>query len=108
MAGGVTSAASPNGGTVSSVMYLRAAHSSVLLDQGGADQAHDGGVVREDAHHVGAPLDLLVDALQRVGRVDLRAVFASILDWELPLPTGSPQVAKGSSPPWNPPQGVWS
>ena len=47
----------------------------VLLDQDGADQTHDGFVVGKDAHHVGASLDLLVDALQWIGRVDLRAML---------------------------------
>ena len=47
----------------------------VLLDQDGADQAQDGFVVGKDAHHVGAPLDLLVDPLQRIGGVDLRSML---------------------------------
>jgi len=36
-----------------------------------ADEADDGSSVREDAHHIGAPLDLLVQALLRVGTPDL-------------------------------------
>jgi hypothetical protein len=39
------------------------AHSSVLLDGERADEADDGSSVREDPHHIGAPADLLVQAL---------------------------------------------
>ena len=43
----------------------------VLFEQDGADEAGDGGLVREDADDLGAPLDLAVEALQRVGAVQL-------------------------------------
>ena len=43
----------------------------VPLQQHGAHQARDGGVIGEDAHHVGAASDLGVEPLQRVGAVDL-------------------------------------
>ena len=43
----------------------------VLLQQHGADQADDRGLVGEDADDVGPALDLLVQALQRVGGVQL-------------------------------------
>jgi hypothetical protein len=39
----------------------------VLFEQHGADEADDGVLVREDADDVGAPLDLAVEALDRVG-----------------------------------------
>ena len=40
-----------------------------------ADQAGDRGVVREDADHVGAALDLLVEPLERFGAPDLAPVL---------------------------------
>jgi hypothetical protein len=40
----------------------------VLLEQDGADQPGDAGLVGEDADDVGASFDLLIQALQRVGR----------------------------------------
>jgi hypothetical protein len=43
----------------------------VLLQQDGADQAGDGGLVGEDADDLGAALDLAVEALDRVGGVEL-------------------------------------
>jgi hypothetical protein len=39
----------------------------VLLQEDGADQAGDGRLVRKDADHLGAALDLAVEALERVG-----------------------------------------
>src|SRR5512132_2902238 len=47
----------------------------VLLEENGADQASDRSLVGEDADHVGASLDLAVDALERIGRVDLGPVL---------------------------------
>ena len=47
----------------------------VLFEQEGADEADDGVLVGEDADDVGAPLDLAVEALDRVGRVQLGAVL---------------------------------
>ena len=46
----------------------------VLLSQDGANQATHGWPVREDAHHIGAASDLLVETLQRVVRPDLPPV----------------------------------
>ena len=46
----------------------------VLLGEDAADQAHHRGGVREDADHVGAALDLLVQPLERVVRPDLTPV----------------------------------
>jgi peroxiredoxin len=46
----------------------------VDLDQHGANQADDGGVVGEDPDDVGAAFDLLVDPLQGVGGGDLGPV----------------------------------
>jgi hypothetical protein len=46
----------------------------LLLQQLAAHQAADRGVVREDADHVGASHDLLVEPLQRVGAPDLAPV----------------------------------
>jgi hypothetical protein len=46
-----------------------------LLEHQGADEADDGLIVREDADDVGAALDLLVDALERVRRRDLGPVL---------------------------------
>ena len=47
----------------------------VLLGQDGADQADDGVVVGEDADHVGAALDLAVEAFERVVGPDLAPVL---------------------------------
>jgi hypothetical protein len=47
----------------------------VLLEEDGADEAGDGGLVREDADDLGAALDLAVQALARIGRVQLRPVL---------------------------------
>jgi hypothetical protein len=44
----------------------------VGLDADGRDQAQHGGIVGEDADHVGAALDLAVEALERVRRPHLR------------------------------------
>jgi hypothetical protein len=41
----------------------------VLLEQDGAHQAGDGVLVGEDADHFGSPLDLAVEAFERIGRV---------------------------------------
>jgi len=41
----------------------------VLLEQDGTDQTGDGLVVGEDADDVGSPLDLAIEALDRVCRV---------------------------------------
>jgi SAM-dependent methyltransferase len=41
----------------------------VLLEQQGAHEADDGRLIGKDRHHVGAPLDLAVEALQRIGGV---------------------------------------
>ena len=41
----------------------------VLLDQDRSDEAQDDGLVREDADHVSAPLDLFVEPFERVGRL---------------------------------------
>ena len=47
----------------------------VLLEQDRPDQTDDGVLVGEDADDIGAPLDLAVEALDRVGRVQLGAVL---------------------------------
>ena len=47
----------------------------VLLQQDGAHQAGEGGVIGEDAHDAGASLDVLVDALKKVGAPDLLPVM---------------------------------
>ena len=41
----------------------------VLLEQYRANQPNDGGLIGEDADDIGAPLDLLVEPLERVGAV---------------------------------------
>ena len=41
----------------------------VLLKQYRADQPNDRGLIGEDADHIGAPLDLLVEPLERIGAV---------------------------------------
>src|SRR6266850_8450049 len=41
----------------------------VLLEQYRANQPNDGGFIGEDADDVGAPLDLFVEPLERVGAV---------------------------------------
>jgi hypothetical protein len=43
--------------------------SIVLLEQDCADQADDGVLIGEDIDHLGPPLDLAVEALDRVGGV---------------------------------------
>ena len=45
------------------------------LQQHRADQALDAVLIREDAHHIGPPFDLLVQALQRVRAMQLRPVL---------------------------------
>jgi hypothetical protein len=47
----------------------------VLLEHHGSDESHDGRIDGEDAHDVRAPLDLGVQAFQRVGAVDLRSAL---------------------------------
>jgi hypothetical protein len=47
----------------------------VLFEQDSADQADDGVVVWEDADDLGAALDFAIDALDRVGRVQLDAML---------------------------------
>ena len=47
----------------------------VLLHEDGADEADDGVLVGEDPDDIGSTLDLLVEALQRVGAVKLGAVL---------------------------------
>jgi hypothetical protein len=42
----------------------------VLLEQQGANQADDRGIVREDPDHIGAPLDLADQTLEGIGRAD--------------------------------------
>ena len=46
----------------------------VLFEQQRADESGDGRFVREDAHDVGAPLDLGVQSFQWIGAVDLCAM----------------------------------
>ena len=46
----------------------------VLFEKHGADQADDGGLVREDADDVSAALDLLDQSFERVGAVQLGPV----------------------------------
>jgi len=46
----------------------------VLLQQDGTDEPNDGLVVGEDADDLGATLDLAVDTLDRIRRVQFRAV----------------------------------
>lgn len=52
----------------------------VLFEQHRADQPGDAGFVGEDADDIGAPLDLLVQSLQRVGAVQLGAVLGREAD----------------------------
>ena len=47
----------------------------VLLEEDGADEAGDGGLVGEDADDLGAALDLAVEPFERVGGVKLRPVL---------------------------------
>ena len=46
----------------------------ILFQQDGPGEPDDGLVVGEDADDLGAALDLAVDALDRIGRVQLRAM----------------------------------
>ena len=50
----------------------------VLLQQQGADQARDGSFVWKDADNIAATLDLAVEALERVGAVQLALRSPSI------------------------------
>jgi hypothetical protein len=43
----------------------------VLCNHQRADEPNDGGVVGEDANDIRAPLDLLVQSLERICRVEL-------------------------------------
>ena len=47
----------------------------VLLQHERADQAHDRGLVGEDGHHIGAALDLAIEAFDRIGRMQLRPML---------------------------------
>jgi len=47
----------------------------ILFTENSADKANNGRLVGKDADHVGAALDLLVDAFQGIGGVDLAPVF---------------------------------
>lgn len=47
----------------------------ILFEQQRADEADQGGVVGEDSHDVGAPADLAVEPLQRVGGAQLGPVL---------------------------------
>jgi hypothetical protein len=46
----------------------------IRLQQHGPDQLDDRRLAREDADHIGPPLDLLVEALERIGGVQLGPV----------------------------------
>ena len=48
----------------------------VLLHEDGADEANDAGFVGEDADDVGAALNLFVEALERIGAVQLGPVLS--------------------------------
>jgi hypothetical protein len=41
----------------------------ILLEQDGADQAGDAGLVEEDADDIGAPFDYLIETSKRIGAV---------------------------------------
>jgi hypothetical protein len=48
----------------------------VLFEQDRTDEADDGGLVGEDPHDLGAPLDLAVETLQRIrNRYDSGGAF---------------------------------
>ena len=51
----------------------------VLLKQDRPDQPDDGVLVGEDAHDIGAPFDLAVEALDRIGRVQLGAMLGLVI-----------------------------
>ena len=48
---------------------------AAFLEEDGADQSGYGGLVWEDAHHLGAALDLAVQPLDGIGGVQLRPVL---------------------------------
>jgi hypothetical protein len=48
--------------------------SSAAAAEDGADEAGNGVFMGEPADHIGAPLDLAIQTLDRVGRVELRAM----------------------------------
>ena len=50
----------------------------VLFGEDGAHEANDRAVIRKDADHVGAPLDLLVQAFLRVVGPDLSFYVSSV------------------------------
>ena len=47
----------------------------VLLEEQGADEAHDGGLVGEDADDIAAALDFAIEAFEWVRAVQLGAVL---------------------------------
>jgi hypothetical protein len=47
-----------------------------LFEQDRADEADDGVLVGKNADDIGAPLDLAIDAFERVGGVQLDAVLS--------------------------------
>ena len=46
----------------------------VLFQKDRAYEAEDVGFVGQDAHHIGAPLNLAIETFDRIGGVDLRPV----------------------------------
>jgi len=46
----------------------------VLLQHQRSDKTSDGGLIRKDTYDIGAALDLFVEALKRIGRMDLPLV----------------------------------
>ena len=46
-----------------------------MLHENGADEPHDGFLIREDADDVGSALDLLIQPLQRIRRMQLRSML---------------------------------
>ena len=48
----------------------------VLFEQHGTDQPGDAGLVGKDADDIGAPLDLFVEAFQRIGECNLVRCWA--------------------------------
>jgi hypothetical protein len=63
----------------------------VLLEQDRSDDASAGSLAGQEADHLGAPLDLTGNALDRIGRVELGPVLLGGSSYRPALPLGSVQ-----------------
>ena len=66
----------------------------VLFKQERADEAQDGAFVGKDPHHFGAPLDLAVEAFERIVSADVFRLKASTSASASSITVRSPQSRK--------------